>query len=365
MPKKFIVFSDQHLEAKLYNIPELEKDNRLLFSQVIDHAIELKVDYLISVGDLYDSNRPTSETITFVSREIERLKNAGITPLAIAGDHSKPVDGATWETVCGFERINTVPEFVGVDYSDNPEHVLTLLNDELRERPENSVEFLFLHQQIPELWPFCDDKKKISLKDIDLSNHCNSINSIFLGDIHIRRDMRYLDVNCNKEIFVGYCGSLGVTASDETKKEGLYYWDGQTLQLIQYQLPRKFVTIKVNSESLDMFTSDLFDKYKAEKNRPVFICRIEDNVQVGDKLNFLYELGFVKMTKVRKDQQGQEEMINIRSELKTADRISSVLKELTHAQLYSDLVYDVAYAMITDSDPKKVLDDLRKSIMEG
>jgi len=365
MSKKFIVFSDQHLEAKLYNLPELEKDNRLLFSYVIDTAIELGVDYLVSVGDLFDNNRPSSETITFVTNEISRLKAAKVIPLAIAGDHSKPVDGATWETVCGFNSVNDVPEFVGFDYSDNPTDVLNRINTELNSRPEDTVEFIFMHQQIPEIWPFCDEKKKIHLKDVDLSNHCSSMQAFFLGDIHKRQEMKYLDVVCNKELFVGYCGSLGVTASDETVKEGLYYWDGERLQLIEYSLPRKFVTINVTETSLPLLTADLFQEYLNLEAKPVFICKLDDNIKVEHKLDFLYELGYVKFTKVRKQASGQDELINIRSELKTADRFADVLRLLTQPLENSDQVYNTAYELLVDQDPKRVLDNLCVSIMQS
>jgi DNA repair exonuclease SbcCD nuclease subunit len=176
---KFLITSDQHLGHKLYNFPELENDARQLFSNVIDLAIELKVDYLVSVGDLFDNNKPTSELIDFVSFELDRLAAANIIPVGIAGDHSKPLDGVTWEKICGFKPVNTVSAFAGIDYNDNPQQTLELLNNELLARPRDSVEFLFMHQQIPELWPFCDDKKKISLKDIDFSNHCNSLRLYF------------------------------------------------------------------------------------------------------------------------------------------------------------------------------------------
>ena len=166
---KFIAFSDQHLESKLYNIPELEQDNRELFSMVIDKALEYEVDYLVSVGDLFDNNKPSSDTIRFVTEELRRLEGKVI-PVAIAGDHSKPINGSTWESVCGFKPVNSVPEFAGVDYSDNPSDVIELLNIELNRKAPNTVVSIFLHQQVPELWPFCEEKKKISLKDLDLSN---------------------------------------------------------------------------------------------------------------------------------------------------------------------------------------------------
>ena len=359
---KYIVFSDQHLESKLYNIPELEQDNRDLFKMVIDKALFNEVDYLVSVGDLFDNNKPSSDTIRFVTEQLKRLEGKVI-PVAIAGDHSKPINGATWETVCGFKPVNSVPEFVGVDYSDNPADVIALINHELNKKDTNTVMCVFMHQQIPELWPFCEEKKKISFSELDFTNQCASMRGIFLGDIHIRRQARFHNPGCEKELFMGYCGSLGVTAANETAKEGLYFFDGERLKMLNYALPRQYVTVEVNEENqYKVCTELLYENYKEDKKRPVFLVKLHDGVDVGNKLNFLHDIGYVKTSRVKKDKDGQEEMINIRSELKTTDRIGGVLRELTSETDYSDQVFDISYKLLTEHDTKAVLDRLKESI---
>jgi hypothetical protein len=314
------------------------------------------------VGDLFDNNKPSSDTIKFVTEQLTRLKGK-VKPVAIAGDHSKPINGATWEAVCGFEPVNSVPEFVGVDYSDNPKDVIELINHELNKKEKDTVSCLFLHQQIPELWPFCEEKKKISFNDLDLSNQCGSIRGFFLGDIHIRRQSRFHNPGCQKELFMGYCGSLGVTAANETTKEGLYYFDGEKLKTIKYDLPRQYVTVDVTVDNLNEVIQDTrYATYKLGPKRPVFLVKLHDCVDVGNKLNFLHDIGYVRTTKVKKDSEGNEEMINIRSELKTADRIGGVLRELTHGIENSEKVYDIAYKLLTESDPKAVLDQFKDSV---
>lgn len=358
---KFIAFSDQHLESKLYNIPELEQDNRDLFAMTIDLALEYEVDYLVSVGDLFDHNKPSSDTIRFVTEQLKRLEGK-VTPVAIAGDHSKPINGATWETVCGFKPVNIVPEFVGVDYSDNPNDVIELLNHELNKKPQNSVLCVFMHQQVPELWPFCEEKKKISIKDLDLTNQCASLRGFFLGDIHIRRQAKFYTPGCDKELFMGYCGSLGVTAADETKKEGLYFFDGEKLKTLAYSLPRLYVTLDITPDNITQQIEAAKNTNHSFGKRPVFLVKLRDGVDIGDKLNFLYDTGFVKISKVKQDKEGKEELVNIRSELKTADRISNVLRDLTHGTEYGEQVFDLAYKLLTASEPKAVLDQFKENV---
>ncbi len=58
MSNKKIFIADVHLGAKLYNIPELAKDNEMLLTAAVDKAIELKADLVIA-GDLYDTQNPS------------------------------------------------------------------------------------------------------------------------------------------------------------------------------------------------------------------------------------------------------------------------------------------------------------------
>jgi len=360
---KFIAISDQHLGSKLYNFPELENDCRDLLAMAVDKAIELGVDYLVSVGDLFDNNKPTSETIDFVSGQLKKLRAAHINAVAIAGDHSKPLDGVTWEKIAGFDPINVESEFVGIDYNDNPLQVISSLNTELNKREAGSVKFIFLHQQIPELWSFCDEKKKVSIKDIDFSNHCESLQGIFLGDIHKRMELWYHDPVCNRKIFVGYCGSLGVTAADETVKPGMYYWNDEVLTTIPYNLPREFVTIDLDKNNIDTISPTDYEKYKDSAKRPVFLCKYSAEVSGElNKLDFLYKFGIVKFTRVKLDKDNREEHVNIRSELKTADRISAVLHSMTNGKEDSEVIYSVASKLLSEEDITKVLDDLKTSV---
>jgi hypothetical protein len=189
---------------------------------------------------------------------------------------------------------------------------------------------------------------------------------IFLGDIHIRKQARFHNPGCDKELFMGYCGSLGVTAANETEKEGLYFFDGEKLKTIKYDLPRQYITLDINPDNLEKMTKDTqYAAYKLGTKRPVFLVKLHGGVDVGNKLDFLHEIGFVKTSKVKKDKDGQEELINIRSEIKTADRFSSVLRELTAGVENSEAVYDLAYKLLTEGDPKTTLDQFKETIWKN
>jgi hypothetical protein len=68
------------------------------------------------------------------------------------------------------------------------------------------------------------------------------------------------------------------------------------------------------------------------------------------------------MTKVKEDKEGNEEMVNIRSELKTMDRIESVLKQMTSNLPNGELVLDLASKLLSEADPKMALDNYKATI---
>ena len=105
-----------------------------------------------------------------------------------------------------------------------------------------------------------------------------------------------------------------------------------------------------------------YEAYKQEAKRPVFLVKIYKGSEVGNNLNFLYDIGYVRMTKVKEDKEGNEEMVNIRSELKTMDRIEAVLKQMTSPLENADLVFDLASKLLTEADPKMVLDNYKATI---
>ena len=70
--------ADLHLDADTYGRVE-ERDaqrqrERRVFQQVIDRALTDDVDLVLIAGDLFDHNRPSSDTVAFVRAELARLR---------------------------------------------------------------------------------------------------------------------------------------------------------------------------------------------------------------------------------------------------------------------------------------------------
>ncbi len=84
---KILIFGDTHIGRKNFKIDERDNDFKSAFSQVIDRAIEEKVDLIIHTGDLFDAGRPEIKEIIFVIEQLKRVKEKKIPFLAIAGSH--------------------------------------------------------------------------------------------------------------------------------------------------------------------------------------------------------------------------------------------------------------------------------------
>lgn len=364
---KFIAIADIHLEHKLFNSPDLMQDMRDNLVRAIDLAISLKVDCVVVVGDLYDSNKPTPDTVKFVFEQVARARANGIVVAGIAGDHDKPMNNAAWIHLSGMIPINDIDpgRFIGFDYSDNSqENVIKITELENK----NKVEWIFLHGQVPQLFQWCEDKKRLDFTNVDLINDFPNLKGIILGDIHKPIEGTIPDPKQERtpEPYIGYCGSLSIVKIDEIgTKTGILYFDGEKLSRVKLEYGRPFIRFNL-AESLspinwvERYTS-FFRENK--KKKPVFYVDVgKEDKDLIPLLGPLYEVGIVKVatTKVKQGKGNKDETINIRSELTTNERIEEALKA---CNLDGD-AFVLAYKTLTEVNPKTILDEYKQKILE-
>lgn len=364
---KFLAISDVHLGLKLFNLPELEQDLRDDFSRVCELAIKLKVDYLFIAGDLYEHNRPSPDLIKFVRSQAEKLNANGVVIAGIAGDHDKPINGSSWIHLSGIVPVSLVgKQFVGMDYCD---HSPLLIPKIAELNHKDKIEWIFLHGHVPEIFRFSEEKKLLDVKQLGLAENYPALKGIILGDIHVPTDSKIHDPTGNKKDlpYIGYCGSLGITKTDEIgQKTGLLYYDGNKLTRYPFKLERKFVRFHLGDsiEPINWITkfTAFFRTHTGKK--PVIIVEYDKNSEEQLPLIApLYEVGIVKKALARRKnmenakEEAKEEVINIRSELKTNDRIERVLKEIISDKEAFDLTYNLLHNL---DDPTSVLDKLKE-----
>ena len=362
----FLAIADVHLGFKLFNLPELAQDLKDNFVRAIDKALELKVDYLFVVGDLYDTNKPSPDLIKFVSDQVKRLGANGCLVAGIAGDHDKPINNSAWIHLSNMMPVNSIGDkrFVGYDYSDNSaENVEKLAQLTYKDK----VEWIFLHGQVPGLFNFCAEKKMLDLKRLDLINTYSKLKGVILGDIHAPTESTIHDPRMlrNPLPYIGYCSSLGVVKTDEFgNKAGILYYNGNELTRVPFDPDRRFIKFDLGDSVEPINWVQKFERffrdYKGKK--PVFLIEYNNNSKhLLPLIAPLYEVGIVKtsISKRVSKESNEEETINIRSELKTNNRTAMVLKEL----LPEKDVYDLTYQLINQEDPTVVLDAYKKTVL--
>ena len=111
---KLLHASDIHIGAKFSSFGEKAATQRqaLLdaFAKIIDLAISEQVQLLLIAGDLFDSNFPSYQSVSFVKDQLKKLDNAGIRAVILPGTH----DCLSRDSI--FKREN----FTGFIF-DNPE----------------------------------------------------------------------------------------------------------------------------------------------------------------------------------------------------------------------------------------------------
>jgi len=360
MTNSFIAVADTHIGAKLYNIPELEHDLRTLLHNAVSTAIEKKVRYFVVCGDLYDQMRPHADLVAFVSDEMDRLWKAKVTPVAISGDHDKRINEHSWATnVNKFVSGSMCKSIIGADYNDDPAVVMSTIQTLLEGRPANTIEWVFLHGQAPELWPFCEEKKKLELKKLDLDNQFESFKGFIMGDIHKPTETTLLisKDGKTKEVYAGYCGSLGVVKMDEVRTDCMLYFDGKDLTRLTYELPRQYVRLEID-DAVNRLT-EIKDAAKDDKLKPLLVVSYNKTSKaLLAKISDFYKFAIVKTLQVL-DKAGSTSE-DIRSEVGSTDRVSTVLREV----FPDDELYNLAYQLITTDPPETILDGFKLKYLE-
>jgi DNA repair protein SbcD/Mre11 len=91
---RFAHISDVHLGG--WKQPEMQALNERSFSLAIDKCIESKLDFVLIVGDLFDTAYPGIEVLKETFAEFKKLKEARIPCYIIAGSHDYSVSGKTF-----------------------------------------------------------------------------------------------------------------------------------------------------------------------------------------------------------------------------------------------------------------------------
>lgn len=95
MPVRAVVTADNHLNRYHAKMPvvRLEDRRRVLrraFRRAVDAALDVRADFFLQCGDLFDTIDPRNAERSFVAGCLADLRAAGIVALAVGGNHDSP-----------------------------------------------------------------------------------------------------------------------------------------------------------------------------------------------------------------------------------------------------------------------------------
>lgn len=122
---KFLHTADIHLGAKFKYLGEKAVRHReqlkKTFSQVVNKALEEKVDVVLVSGDLFDSNTPSAANFEFVKSQLRVLQENSIKVCLLAGTHDVLDRGSVYlreDFLAGLDNVHLFRDDFKCEYLD-------------------------------------------------------------------------------------------------------------------------------------------------------------------------------------------------------------------------------------------------------
>jgi DNA repair exonuclease SbcCD nuclease subunit len=276
---RFAHLSDTHLGNRQYGILEREEDYYEIFDKTIDKIIELDVDFVIHSGDLFDGQRPSTNTFLAFQRGLLKLNNAGIPIYAISGNHDIVMRKGIKPPIDLFEELglrilrhdNGFMEgdvfICGVQFIPSSQKrvldkILERFSDEAKKHAKSII---VLHQGIKKFIDYGDDSYELELNELP-----ENFNYYAFGHLH-----NYIEEDWGKGKLI-YPGSMEVSKSNEIAQinnKGFCVVDLSedvpSIERITIELSRRQCSKNIEYDKLYDELEDLKSKIKGLDKKPL------------------------------------------------------------------------------------------------
>jgi len=130
-PFSFVHAADLHLGYAQYNLDVRSEDFNTAFKEVVEKTIELKPDFMIIAGDIFQHARPSNVTLEAAITNFRKLRDAGIPVLTVDGSHdSAPnmITGTILNPLDSAGLIRYLPRHEGASWKNESCYVYGIPN---------------------------------------------------------------------------------------------------------------------------------------------------------------------------------------------------------------------------------------------
>jgi DNA repair exonuclease SbcCD nuclease subunit len=258
---RFVHISDTHLGFRQYGLHERELDFYHAFEDAVRKIIQLRPDFVVHSGDLFDFHRPQPRALWVAHRCFSKLKEKGIPVYAITGNHDTLLRrGAMPPHVLfsglGLRLITEAEPFAvhrGVFIGGSPyvsKYYASGLRETLSILAKQSGKYrrsvLVLHQGIDKYLPH---EYELKIGEVP-----KNFDYYALGHTHFRM---VADFGKGKLAYPGSTEFWSLNEYEDLKKNGKGFFvvdldgDEPTVQPVNVELSREIVKERVSAARLD------------------------------------------------------------------------------------------------------------------
>jgi len=255
----FVHAADFHLGYSQYGLEARREDFDRAFQELVDKTIELKPDFMIIAGDLFNHARPSNVILENAIKNFSRLREAGIPVLTVDGSHdSAPnvVTGTILNPLDSAELIYYLPRHEGACWrKEDCCYVYGVPNFRTRRKTEEALP-AFMEQNKP-----TSDPELFNIFVLHMALDIPSLTPPYIeaeappelipegfdyyaaGHVHKPYKNRF------KTGMLVYSGSIETVDYEEAKNDkGFYYVEVDekgtaSPQFMRLESPRKFVVL--------------------------------------------------------------------------------------------------------------------------
>jgi DNA repair exonuclease SbcCD nuclease subunit len=347
----FVHLADAHLGKMQYGLEARREDFTKAFMEAVEKIIELKPNFIVISGDLFEEARPANPTLATAIRELRRLRDHNIPVLAVDGSHDSAPNVITGTILIPLDRaglLHYLPFHEGSCWRSESCYVYGIPNYNTRTKMEKMLpEFLAKNNPKPDpqlfnIFAFHGALDDPTLKppgmDAELRPEIVPDGFDYYAGGHIHNPIKIQF----KSGTLAYSGCLETTTHKEAEIEkGFNYITVQSksvfeVQRIRLRSPRPFQIIKedFSGKSPDEITK-LAAKLVEEADRPgsVLVVILEgllpmaasrtqiDSVKIrGAAKQALYVHYLNKMEESEMSEEVRQAIFGAGREMKTLDR---------------------------------------------